>query len=326
MNPAAAGCRSSDQEAVIVRILITGATGFVGRHLVTRLLDAAHHVVVLSRDGKRAADQLGVEAYSWAAVHEEVPPAALEGTDAIIHLMGESIGGGRWTAALKQRAQTSRIVSADKLIAACPQSVKVFVSASAVGYYPGHLAATRDEIYDESYRQPAVSDFMQSLCRDWEAAVAAAENKGVRAVSVRIGIALGDGGLLDKLVPLFRLGLGGPVGDGQQWLPWIHVRDLVEIIVAALMDERYRGPINAVAPVPVRYAAFAKALGRAVHRPAVLPLPAPLLKLAMGEAAALALNSYRVVPSRLAELGYRFRFADIGAALSDAVRLKRGAR
>jgi uncharacterized protein (TIGR01777 family) len=325
MNPAGAGCRSSDQEAIIVRILITGATGFVGRHMVTRLLDAAHHVVVLSRNGKRAGEQLGVEAHSWT-VDQDVPAAAVDGADAIVHLMGESIGGGRWSASLKQRARTSRIASADKLVAACPESVKVFVSASAVGYYPGHLAAARDEIYDESYRQPAVSDFMQSLCRDWEAAVAAVENKAVRAVSVRIGIALGDGGLLDKLVPLFRLGLGGSVGDGQQWLPWIHVRDLVEIIAAALTDERYRGPINAVAPVPVRYAEFAKALGRAVHRPAVLPVPAALLKLAMGEAAALALNSYRVVPSRLAELGYRFRFADIDAALSDALRLKRGTR
>jgi uncharacterized protein (TIGR01777 family) len=297
-----------------MRILITGATGFVGRQLLPRLADDGHELKVLSRDGARAGRELGVTAYSWDYAREPVPAAALEGVESIVHLMGENVGQGRWSAARKRDIRASRIDSTERLVTQAPSGLASFVSASAIGYYPGE----GDAVYDESYRQHGADSFMESLCRDWEAAAAAIEDKGVRRVSLRFGLVLGHGGLLAKLLPMFRLGLGGPVGDGQQWVPWIHIDDLVEIIVKAIGDSRYAGAINAVGPQPVRYEEFAKALGRAVHRPALIRAPAIALRLALGEAADLALNSYRVVPERLTgELGFQFGFADLDTALHD---------
>ncbi len=303
-----------------MKVLITGATGLVGSHLCARLKRAGHEVVALSRDGKRAAAQLGVAAFSWDYRNEPVPDPALDGVDSIVHLMGENVGAGRWTAARKRAIADSRIESAKKLIVARPASLASFVSASAIGYYPG----SGDQVYDESYRMPQQVGFMQALCRDWEQAAAAIEDHGVRRVSVRIGLALGDGGLLHKLLPLFRAGLGGPVGNGKQWLPWIHIDDLTAVIEQAISDESMNGAVNGVGPDPVTYATFAGALGTAVKRPALLRVPATALKLMLGEAAELALGSYRIVPRRLTEeFGFSFAYADIESALAAAIALNR---
>ena len=301
-----------------MKILITGASGLVGSRLCARLKRAGHEVVALSRDGERAAAKLGVTAFSWDYRTEPVPRAATDGADSIVHLMGENVGDGRWTAARKKAIADSRIVSAKKLIAARPASLASFVSASAIGYYPG----SGDEIYDETYRMPQQVGFMQALCRDWELAAAAVEEHGVRRVSVRIGLVLGKGGLLQKLLPLFRAGLGGPVGDGRQWLPWIHIDDLVTILERSISDESMHGAVNGVGPDPVTYATFARSLGAAVKRPALLRVPATALKLMLGEAAELALGSYRIVPRRLTEeFGFSFGYADIEAALESAIAL-----
>lgn len=299
-----------------MNILVTGATGFIGHHLVARLKQAGHAVNVLSRDAARASRKLDVPAYDWHYAEEEVPPAALENVQIIIQLMGENLGAGRWTAKRKREMYESRIVSTRKLVAAAPASLEGLVCGSAIGIYPG----TGDDVYDESFVVPAETGFMQTLCRDWEAEAAGIEAKGVRRVSIRTGVVLGDGGMLDKLLPIFRLGLGGPVGDGRQWLPWIHINDLVGVFLAAALDSRYHGPINAVAPNPERYRAFAAALGKALHRPTFFPVPAWVLKLLLGEAAALALNSYHIVPARLLqEYDFKFQYADLPAALADLV-------
>ncbi len=301
-----------------MKVLITGATGLVGSHLCARLKRAGHEVVALSRDGKRASQHLGVAAFSWDYRNEAVPDAAVDGVDSIVHLMGENVGAGRWTAARKKAIADSRIESAKKLIAARPATLTSFVSASAIGYYPG----SGDDIYDESYRMPQQAGFMQSLCRDWEQAAATVEEYDVRRVSVRIGLALGDGGLLHRLLPLFRAALGGPVGDGQQWLPWIHIDDLGAILERAVSDEAMSGAVNGVGPNPVTYATFARALGAAVKRPALLRVPATALKLMLGEAAELALGSYRIVPRRLTdEFDFSFTYADVESALAAAIAL-----
>ncbi|WP_430230401.1 TIGR01777 family oxidoreductase [Nitrosomonas communis] len=297
-----------------MNILITGATGFVGRHLVQRLKQDHHTIKVLSRNGVRASQKLGVPAFSWNYAKEDAPAEALENIQIIIHLMGENIGSGRWTKERKREIYDSRIVSARKLVAAAPASLECFVCASAIGIYPGE----GEDVYNESYEVPAQAGFMQTICRDWEVEAAKIENKGVRRVSIRTGIVLGDGGMLNKLLPLFKIGLGGPVGDGRQWLPWIHIDDLVSIYSNAALDTRYHGPINAVSPNPVRYGEFAAALGKTLHRPAFFPTPAFVLKLALGEAAALALNSYHIVSTRLLqEYNFRFKFTDLPAALED---------
>lgn len=297
-----------------MNILITGATGFIGRHLLQRLKQDHHTIKVLSRNGARASQMLGVPAFDWNYAIEEVPPEALENTQIIIHLMGENLGSGRWTGKRKREIYESRIISARKLVAAAPANLECFVCASAIGIYPGE----GDEVYDESYVVPAQVNFMQTICRDWEMEAAKIESKGVRRVSIRTGVVLGDGGMLDKLLPIFKLGLGGPVGHGRQWLPWVHIDDLVSVYQTAVLDSRYQGPVNTVAPGPVRYREFATALGKALHRPAFFPTPAFILKLALGEAAALALNSYHIMPTKLIqEYQFKFKFADLPAALED---------
>lgn len=299
-----------------MNILITGATGFIGRHLVQRLKQDHHTIKVLSRNGAHASQKLGVPAFSWNYAEEEVPSEALQDIQIIIHLMGENLGTGRWTKVRKREIYESRIVSTCKLVAAAPPGLQCFVCGSAIGIYPGQ----GDEVYDESYIVPAQVNFMQTICRDWEAEAAKIESKGVRRVSIRTSVVMGDGGMLDKVLPIFKIGMGGPVGHGRQWLPWIHIDDLVAVFMTAALDLRYHGPVNAVSPNPVRYSEFATVLGKVLHRPAFFPTPAFILKLALGEAAALALNSYHIVPTKLLqEYDFKFKFRDLSAALADII-------
>jgi len=297
-----------------MNILITGATGFIGRYLVQRLKQSHHTIKVLSRDSIRASQKLGVPAYDWDYTKEEVPAEALENVQVIIHLMGENLGNSRWTEKRKREIYESRILSARKLVAAAPPSLECFICASAIGIYPGQ----GDDVYDESYVVPDHGNFMQTICRDWEKEAANIESRGVRRVSIRTGIVLGDGGMLAKLLPIFKLGIGGPIGHGRQWLPWIHIHDLVSVYVAAVLDTRYHGPVNAVSPNPVRYRDFAITLGKTLHRPAFISTPAFILKLALGEAAALALNSYHVVPTKLVQTySFEFKFTHLLTALEN---------
>ncbi|MEW6719195.1 MAG: TIGR01777 family oxidoreductase [Thermodesulfobacteriota bacterium] len=295
---------------VAMRIAVTGAGGLVGS-AVTRLLSGAgHEVVPLIRRHPRP----GEKAVRWNPETGEIDAAGLEGFDAVIHLAGESIASGRWTAARKAAIRDSRVrgtaLLCDALVS-CARPPKTLIGASAVGYYgDGGDAPLTEE-------SPRGNGFLADVCAAWEAAYAPAARKGIRVVTLRIGAVLSpDGGALAKMLPPFRLGLGGPLGSGKQYMSWIAIDDLAAVFLHALAREDLKGPVNAVAPRPVTNREMAEALGKALSRPAVLPVPAFALRLSMGEMAdELLLSGCRVVCRRLEETGFRFRFPEIGAAL-----------
>ena len=298
-----------------MNILVTGATGFVGRALVLRLLRDGHRVRAWVRSPRRAADLLGAEVELAAAGDEAALVRALSGCEAVIHLAGESVGTGRWTAARKRELWDSRVKLTESLVralGAAEPRPRVLVSASAVGYYGDR----GDEELEETSR-PA-DDFLGSMCQAWETAARGAEAHGVRVCTPRIGLVLGlGGGVLEALLPIFRAGLGGPLGSGEQWFPWIHLHDLVELLTTAATDARYSGPVLAVAPQAVTNAAFSQALAESLGRKARLPVPRLALRIARGEAAEALVASQRAVPARTLALGFEFRFATLPAALDD---------
>ncbi|HEY3451697.1 MAG TPA: TIGR01777 family oxidoreductase [Myxococcales bacterium] len=297
-----------------MRVLVTGGTGFVGRPLVRRLLASGHEPAVFVRSIPRARQALGpfVRLVEPSGLGEAVGRA-----DAVVNLAGEPVLPKRWTPSRKAALAESRVGTTRRLveaIAGASQRPRVLVSASAVGYY-GDRA---DERLDES-AVPG-QGFLAELCKDWEAAARQAGRNGVRVVTPRIGIVLGrEGGALSPMLPLFRLGLGGPMGSGRQYVSWIHLEDLVSILAAAIEDARYAGPINAVAPAAVPQRQFARALGHGLSRPALVPAPSLALKLALGEAASALLESQRVEPKRLLELGFQFRFPELSGAIADVL-------
>ncbi len=297
-----------------MKALVTGGTGFVGPRLL-RLLDAP---VVLSRNPERARAAIGHLAsriVRWDPQAGPPPAEAFEGVDAVLHLAGESVAEGRWTAAQKARIRDSRVVGTRHLvqgIAAAARKPAVLVSASAVGYYGDR----GDEELVES-AAPA-DDFLGRVCVEWEREALAAEGAGVRVVTARTGIVLGaGGGALGKMLTPFRLGLGGPLGSGRQWMPWIHVADLARMYVHAAEHASIRGPMNAVAPNPVRNSEFTRALGRQLHRPAFMPAPYIGLRVLFGEFAQVLFASQRVIPRVALESGFVFQYPEIAAALSE---------
>jgi len=272
-------------------------------------------VTVLSRAPARAAAALGVAAEEWDAA-SPAPANALVGRDGVLHLAGEPLAQ-RWSAAAKRRILDSRVDGTRALVeglrAAEPRP-GVLVSASGVGYY----GARGDEPVDES--EPAGDDFAARVCVEWEAAAREAEALGTRVALVRTGVVLDRaGGALARMLPPFRLGVGGPVAGGRQYLPWIHLDDIVGIYLAALDGAGWAGPVNAAAPTPVTNAEFSRALGRALRRPAVLPVPALALRALYGEMAIIVTTGQRAVPARAQELGYTFRHPDLDEALRSAV-------
>jgi uncharacterized protein (TIGR01777 family) len=302
-----------------MNILITGATGFVGRRLCEMLHQAGHTVRALSRDSVAAKQRVPLlkEVFPWNPLQELPPLQAFEGCDAIINLAGESIAG-RWTAPKKQLIRDSRVAGTRHLVEALSKldaRPKVLLSASAIGYYGdrGEETLTEDAA-------PG-SDFLAQVCRDWENEALKAESLGMRVVRLRIGLVLGrGGGTLQALLPLFRVGLGGPLGSGRQWWSWIHRDDLCHLIVQILANESISGPVNATAPQPVRQKEFAQVLGRVLRRPAFLPTPAFALKIALGEFADGILASQRALPRRAQEMGYRFQFEELEGALREILQ------
>jgi uncharacterized protein (TIGR01777 family) len=243
------------------------------------------------------------------------PPEAFDGVDAVLHLAGESVAEGRWTATQKNRIRDSRVLGTRHLVQGIAQAARkpaVLVSASAVGYYGDR----GDEELTESAR-PA-DDFLARVCVDWEREAVAAEKAGVRVVTARTGIVLGaGGGALAKMLTPFKLGGGGPLGNGRQWMPWIHVADLARLYVHAAETSSIQGAMNAVAPHPVRNSEFTKALGRALHRPAFIPAPYFGLRLLFGEFAQVLFASQRVIPRVALDSGFVFQFPEIAAALRE---------
>ena len=297
-------------------VLVTGATGLVGGRLLPSLGKRGVRVRALTRDPERARRRLGAgaEALGWDGI--EVPEAALRGAGAVVHLAGEPIFGGLPSAARRERIRASRVRSTESLGAALgrlaeAERPRVLVCASAVGWYGGDHG---DAELDES--APVGAGFLAELCRDWEEAATRAERHGVRVVRLRIGVALArEGGALALMLRPFRLGLGGPLGSGRQWMPWVHVDDVVGLILFALDADAALGPINAVAPEPVRNRELTRLLAAKLGRPAFLPVPGFALRAALGEMAGELLDSRRVVPRRAQALGYRFAHPTLASAL-----------
>ena len=305
-----------------MKIGITGATGFIGRHLVQRLNERANDCVAFSRSVKRPVPGC-VETRPLGP--SSVPE--LGGLDAVVNLAGESIIG-RWTDGKKWRIRESRVRTTDGLVEAmgkAPRAPRLLVNASAIGIYGDR----GDETLDET--KPPGTGFLADVARDWEAAALGADRHGVRTALVRFGLVMGaDGGAFPPLRRAFSLGLGGRLGSGQQWMSPVHVEDVVGLIVHLLEDDDHngpraaRGPFNAVCPEPVRNVDFTRAVGKAVGRPTVLPAPGFVLRGLMGEASHLLLDSIRVVPVRTRQAGYEFRFPNLGSILADLCRPKDG--
>lgn len=295
--------------------VVSGATGLVGRRLVAALVAAGRPVRILSRDPAQATRSLpDAIAFGWDG--RRWPSDALAGADAVIHLSGEPVFGGLLTAARRARIRESRVGSTLALVEALgslasAERPKTLLCASAVGYYGNR----GDAVLDES--AGAGQGFLARLCTDWETAAAGAGALGVRVVSLRIGIVLArEGGALPMMAIPFRLGLGGPLGEGTQWVPWIAASDLVRLVQRVLDDGSVCGPVNAVAPDPVRNEVLTRALARALHRPAFLRAPAFALRLAFGEIAGELLGSRRCIPRRAESIGFTFEHATLESALA----------
>lgn len=296
-----------------MKILITGGTGLIGRHLIPRLLELGHSIIVVTRSPDKARQLLDARVELWKGLSE---CSNLDGIDAVINLAGEPIADKRWTKEQKQRLCNSRWQITQKLvelIAASSQPPGVFISGSAAGYYGdlGEVVVTEDE--------PPHNEFTHKLCARWEQIACGAQSDATRVCLLRTGVVLAPkGGILGKMVPPFKLGLGGPIGNGRQYLAWIHIDDMVNGILW-LLDNALRGPFNMVSPYPVRNEQFAHALGHALHRPAVLRAPATAVRLLMGESSVLVLGGQRALPKRLEDAGFTFRWYDLEEALGDVL-------
>jgi uncharacterized protein (TIGR01777 family) len=303
-----------------MRALVSGATGFIGASLVEKLAET-ERPAVLTRDPESAGRAIGgvvSSAHPWEPEKGPPPAAALDGVDVVFHLAGETVNG-RWNPEKKRRIHDSRAVGTAHLasaIANLPSASRprALVCASGVGFYGDR---GEDEL-DES--APNGSDFLAQVCRDWEQAADAAREAGVRVVHARIGVALATaGGALASMLGPFRMGVGGRLGSGRQWMPWIHRADVVGLLLHASVEEKLVGPMNTVSPAPARNADFTRALAKAVHRPAFLPMPGFMLKLAIGEFSSAVLGSQRALPKAALASGYAFRFPDLDGALAEAL-------
>jgi hypothetical protein len=294
-----------------MRIIIGGASGFIGKPLIKRLRDSGHEVLQLVRRDPRGAGEV-----AWRPNEGGLDPAALDGVDAAINLAGVGVGDHRWNDEYKKLLRSSRINATStlaKAAAAAGSPPRVLLNASAVGYY----GATDDREVDES--APAGDTFLAGLCQAWEAATAPAQRAGIRVVCLRSGIILGPGGgYLKPVLPLFRFALGGRLGSGRQWLPWISLADELNAIEFLLRTD-VSGAVNVAGPAPVRNVEFTQALARVLGRPALLPVPFAALRVAAGEFAHEAVISQRVLPAKLTAAGFRHEHQDVTAALRWAV-------
>jgi uncharacterized protein len=315
-----------------VRVTVTGASGLIGSALVAELGERGAEVTVLSRNPSRAREARGVHAVRWDPLGEPAPVEALAGADAVVHLAGENIAQ-RWSERAKRAIRESRVVGTRNLLAGLAaagemegaraggeagagggQRPRTLISGSAVGYY----GPRGEEPLDED--APPGNDFLAETCVAWEAEAQKAAALGMRVALIRTGVVLNrDGGALQKMLPPFKLGVGGPVAGGGQYMSWIHREDLVGMVMAALEDERWSGPVNGTAPEPVTNREFSHALGRALHRPSLLPVPGFALGLLYGEMAEIVTTGARVMPAKALVLGYSFRYPELVRALRSAL-------
>ncbi len=298
-----------------MRVLISGGTGLIGRALTRALVDRGDEVVILSRSPQRHAAHLpqGVQLLAWDGRTPTGWGEIVNTVDAVVNLAGANIAEGRWTAARKRVIRESRLHAGHALVEAIRDATSkphVLIQASAVGYY----GPRGDEIVTED--TPPGSDFLAQLAVEWEASTREVETWGIRRPIIRTGVVLSmEGGALPRMLPPFKLGLGGPLGSGRQWFPWIHMADEVGAILFLLDREDAHGPYNLSAPNPVRNEEFTRALGEILHRPTLFRVPAFALRLLFGEMATVLLEGQRAIPRRLLDEGYTFRYEDVRSAL-----------
>jgi len=300
-----------------MNILITGGTGFIGSALTKSLIEQGHAVTVLSRSPDKVAEICGSGVNALGSLAQ---CQAEDSYQVIINLAGAPIVDARWSEARKQLIRESRIGLTEQLIACIGRMTvkpELLISGSAIGYYGDQGNAVLSE------QSAPAEDFSAQLCADWEAAAKQAEQFGVRVCLVRTGLVIAsDGGFLQRMLLPFRLGLGGRLGDGQQWMSWIHRQDWINTALTMMADSTMQGAYNATAPNPVTNAEFTRILAQCLKRPALLPVPAWLLKILLGEMSQLVLGSQRVIPDRLLAQGFKFQYDDLAAALNEALASK----
>jgi uncharacterized protein (TIGR01777 family) len=303
-----------------MKVLVTGATGFVGKRVVGQLLDQGHEVVVLTRNIAKGALELGKKCkyFLWSDTKTLPPEEAFEGVEGVINLMGEGIADRRWSEEQKKKIYDSRVIATTQIIErmrGLTQKPKIFVSSSAVGIYGNR---GNEEITEDS---TTVDDFLGKVCKDWEACANKAKEIGLRVVIIRTGVVLGKGGgALKKMLPIFKLGGGGPVGSGKQYMSWIHVDDIAAMFVFALKDSSIEGVYNGTSPYPATSKEFAKQLGKILHRPAFAPAPGFALKLVFGEMSQVLLDGQKVMPVKFRESKFRYRYPTLEMALTESIR------
>lgn len=302
-----------------MKVLITGATGFVGKVIVRQLIEAGDQVNVLTRHIPGAAIVLGsgCKYFQWKSPKEAPPAEAFSGVDVVINLMGEGIAEKRWSDDQKKKIYNSRIDGTHALVAAMKalgaSAPKTLVSTSAIGIY----GPRGDEEITET--EAHAKDFLAHVCKDWEKEAHVAESFGTRVAIMRVGVVLGrGGGALAKMLPVFKLGGGGPLGSGKQWMSWIHIEDLAAMYIRAAKEESFRGAYNATAPYPATNAEFTKVLGKVLKRPAFAPAPAFVMELVFGEMSTVLLDGQRVVPKRFHdEMHFHYRYPTLEMALKE---------
>ena len=301
-----------------MKVVVTGATGFVGQRLVERLQEEGHQVLALVRSPDKAAQLFPAQQFPNVEIQGYEPQVsgdwqkALSGWDGVVNLAGEPLVGDRWTPSRKKEIINSRAVGTQKLveaIAAVEDKPSVLVNASAIGFYGTSETATFDESSGPG------NDFLAEVCQTWEKAAQTASGAGIRLVIFRIGIVLGNGGALAKMLPPFQMFAGGPIGSGKQWFSWVHRDDLVNLILTALTDTHKSGVYNATAPNPVRMAELCESLGKVLNRPSWLPVPDIALELLLGEAAQLVLEGQNVRPEKTQADGFQYKYETIDSAL-----------
>jgi uncharacterized protein (TIGR01777 family) len=302
-----------------MKVVVTGATGLIGKNLCRELLSRGDKVSLFTRSIPKAKLQVpGAHFIKWDYRKPDEWKNEVEGKDAVIHLAGANINNKRWTDEYKKIILASRVISTKSLVHAMEQAVnkpKVFVCASGSGFY----GEKGEELLTEE--NSAGNDFMAEVCKAWEAEASKAENSGIRRISLRQSPALdpGSGALKEFLLP-FKLFVGGPLGSGKQWFPWIHIKDLIDVYLFVMDNENINGPVNASSPVPVRMNEFAKTLGMLLHRPSFFKIPKKIIKLVIGEVVDSVTLSARVIPKKLMESGFEFRFKELEYALKDLLR------
>jgi uncharacterized protein (TIGR01777 family) len=300
-----------------MKVMVTGATGFIGKELIKRLNEMGHEIVVLTRNSDSARFRVPVhcEVITWDPCKYHLQSTALKGVDAVINLAGENIADGRWSPERKRELIQSRELSARRLVNAISymdEKPKTLVSVSAIGFYGNRGDALLNETDSKGH------GFLSDVCKVWEEEILKAKELRVRTVAYRLGMVLGhDGGALNKILPPFKLGLGGKLGSGSQWMSWIHINDLVNMLVHAIENPSIDGIYNAVSPNPVRNKEFTKTLGNVLNRPTIFPVPKFVLKIALGELSELLLGSQRVAAKKISDTGFKFNYPHVKEAVQE---------